>query len=122
MYLVRREVMFSLFSQVFVCLGRGYPSPRFFPRSSVPGLFPGNTPAPGPMSLLGGGEVTPVQHRGTPLPRQDWFAVSDIPLAVSRRRTFLFCFDFCIFCILTGNVWTTLSKLIENDLGGLNDV
>ena len=46
-YVVRREVMFS---QVGVW---GYLSPRFFPRSLVPGPFPEGTPASGPMSFSG---------------------------------------------------------------------
>ena len=35
-----------MFSQVCVCSG-GYPSPRFFPRSLVPGPFPGGKVMPG---------------------------------------------------------------------------
>ena len=67
--------------------GGGYSSPRFFPRSLVPGPFPGvpqhlvpclseSTSASGPISFLGG---TPVlaegwgtQDRGTPWPGQVW--------------------------------------------------
>ena len=42
-----------------------YPSPRFFPRSLVPGPFSGST-----LLLAGGG--TPVLPGGTPVLRQDW--------------------------------------------------
>ena len=61
-----------MFSQVCVhwTLGGGYPSPRFFPRSQVPGPFKGV-----PLSWSMGvpqSQLGVPQHKGTPCPGQDW--------------------------------------------------
>ena len=80
----------------------GYPSPRFFPRSLVPGPFKG-VPQDGVLPVRSGQIRTPQpgQGRVPPSPRQNsrantCYATGGMPLAFTQED-FLFLFGFPIF-------------------------
>ena len=72
------KVMFSHFTGV--CLfTRGYPSPRFFPRSLVPGPFQGSTP------VVAGGYPSP--DHGVPRSQPKGYHQTGVPPPPDQDRT-----------------------------------